>query len=350
MPRGRGASLNPQIRFEKLDLQPDPESYQDRFEGLKTEFLVDHSQSIIAYNDSPDIGFDASINPYRGCEHGCIYCYARPTHEYLGYSAGLDFETRILVKKAAPHLLRRELQARGWKPQVIGLSGVTDPYQPVENRLQLTRSCLRVLADYRNPVIVITKNQMIQRDIDLLQELSRHRAVGVMVSITTLDPKLCNRMEPRASTPERRLQTIRALNDAGIPTGVLVAPVIPGFTQHELPSILKAAADSGASRAGYVVLRLPHSLTTLFEDWLDNHYPTHKDKILRKQAAMRGGKLNNTEFGSRMRGEGIHADQIQALYRMGIAQAGLNTEKFTLSTSAFRRQGETPFLPGFAPE
>ena len=221
-----------------------------------------------------------SLNPYRGCEHGCIYCYARPTHEYLGLSAGLDFETKILVKHDAPELLRRELASPRWEPRVLALSGVTDPYQPVERRLRLTRRCLEVMAEFRQAVAIVTKNRLVTRDIDLLAGLARHQAAGVWLSITTLDAELAGQLEPRTSRPEGKLAAIRALADAGIPTGVMIAPVIPGLTEHEMPAILEAAARAGAQFACYVMLRLPMAVSGLFEDWLDRHRPAAKEKIL----------------------------------------------------------------------
>ena len=253
--RGRGAADNPPNRFEALAHAPDPEAIDPDGPGPDTEFLKDPSRSLITYNDSPDVGFTASINPYRGCEHGCIYCYARPTHEYLGFSAGLDFETKILVKEDAPELLRRELSSPRWTPQVLAISGVTDPYQPVERRLELTRRCLEVLAEFRNPVAIITKNHLVTRDVDLLGELARHEAVAVYLSVTTLDPRLARTMEPRTSQPARRLAAIEALSRAGVPSGVLVAPVIPGLTDHEMPKIVAAAARAGAARRKAAVER-----------------------------------------------------------------------------------------------
>src|SRR5215510_5595319 len=230
---GRGASINPPNRFERLSYEADPEESGSSGPAPKTQYLRDTSKSIIAHNDSPDIPFDASVNPYRGCEHGCIYCYARPTHEFLGFSAGLDFETRILVKEDAPELLYDELSSRKWKPQILVMSGVTDPYQPIESRLRITRRCLEVLAEFRNPVGIITKNHLVTRDIDLLSDLAKHQAATVYVAVTTLDTELRRVMEPRTSPPAARLAAIRALSAAGIPTGVLVAPIIPGLTDHE---------------------------------------------------------------------------------------------------------------------
>src|SRR5882724_3845919 len=253
----RGAGGNPPNRFDTIHIEPDADWDPEQDPLPRTQFLKDNSSTIIAYNDSPDVGFEASINPYRGCEHGCIYCYARPFHEYLGFSSGLDFESKIMVKTDAPRLLREELASPKWKPQVIGMSGVTDCYQPVERRLKLTRGCLEVLAECRNPVAIITKNLLVTRDIDLLAELARHRAVAVFISLTTLDTELRKLMEPRTSPPAARLRAIETLSQAGIPVGVLIAPVIPGLNDHEIPSLVEAAANAGARSAGHVMLRLP---------------------------------------------------------------------------------------------
>jgi DNA repair photolyase len=334
--RGRGAPANPPNRFEPLWYSRDPEGSDPEDPAIETQFFKDTSRSIISYNDSPDVGFDASINPYRGCEHGCIYCYARPTHEYLGFSAGLDFESRILVKEDAPTLLRRELSSQRWKPQVLAISGVTDPYQPIERRLQLTRRCLQVLVDFRNPVVIITKNHLVTRDADLLGELARHGAARVFVSVTTLDGSLGRVLEPRASHPGRRLAAIEALSQAGVPTGVLVAPVIPGLTDHELPSIIAAAAQAGSRSAGYVTVRLPHGVGPLFEQWLTQHFPERKEKVLQRIRAIRGGKLNDPRFSSRMRGEGVFAEQIESLFVLACRKAGIDGRGPSLSSAAFR--------------
>jgi DNA repair photolyase len=264
-------------------------------------------------------------------------CYARPTHEYLGFSAGLDFESRIMVKEDAPELLRKELSSPRWTPQPISMSGVTDPYQPVERKLRLTRRCLEVLAEFRNPVMMITKSGLIARDVDLLAELARHGAAAAILSVTTLDPELARVLEPRAATPARRLETIRALADAGIPVGVFAAPVIPALTDQELPAILSAAAAAGASFAGFTIVRLPGAVAEIFEAWLDRHRPDRKDKILNRIRSMRGGDLNDARFGSRMRGEGAFAAQIRGLFAIAKKKAGLDGPTPDLSTAAFRR-------------
>jgi DNA repair photolyase len=334
--RGRGSAENPAPRFEPIWYEPDPEAEASEGPGPATQYLRDTTRSIIAYNDSPDVGFSASINPYRGCEHGCIYCYARPTHEYLGFSAGLDFETRILVKEDAPELLRQELASPRWKPQVLGISGVTDAYQPVERHLKLTRRCLEVLAECRNPGMIITKSQLVTRDVDLLTELAHHDAAAVCLSVTTLDAELARVLEPRATQPPGRLAAIETLARSGVPTGVLVAPVIPGLNDHEIPAILKAAADAGASFAGYVTLRLPFGLGPLFEGWLGRHFPDKKAKVLNGIRALRGGKLNDPRFGTRMRGEGPMAHLINDLFHVSQRRARIGNDRPQLSTASFR--------------
>lgn len=335
--RGRGAANNPPNRYEAISYVPDPAVRGPDDPGPQTRFFRDPTRAILSTNESPDVGFDVSLNPYRGCEHGCIYCYARPTHEYLGFSAGLDFETRILIKEDAPELLRRALAAPRWVPRVIALSGVTDPYQPVERRLGLTRRCLEVLAEFRNPVGIVTKNHLVTRDVDLLAELAGFDAALVNLSITTLNEKLQRAMEPRASTPARRLAAIEVLARAGVPTRVLIGPVIPGLTDHEIPAILRAAADAGASMAGYIILRLPHAVASLFEGWLERHFPGRKEKVLNRIREIRGGKLNDPRFGTRMRGEGIWASQLKAIFLAGCRKSGLETKLPRLSTEAFRR-------------
>jgi DNA repair photolyase len=336
-PPARGAGSNPPNRFEHIAIERDADWDPEQDPLPRTVFLRDRTSHIIARNDSPDVGFEHSVNPYRGCEHGCVYCYARPTHEYLGFSAGLDFETKIMVKEDAPKLLRAELSAPGWVPKVIALSGVTDPYQPVERRLRLTRGCLEVLAEFRNPVTVVTKNNLVTRDLDLLAELAGCRAAAVFISVTTLDTELRKILEPRTSPPAARLAAIGALARAGIPTGVLVAPVIPGLTDHEMPAILDAAAAAGASFAAHAILRLPYAVAPLFEEWLARHLPEKKDKVLNRIRALRRGKLNNSEFGLRMRGEGIFAEQISRLFHVACRRVGGLEREPELSTAFLRR-------------
>jgi len=348
LPPARGAGSNPPNRFERITLERDADWDPEQDPLPRTVFLHDRSSRIISSNDSPDVGFEHSLNPYRGCEHGCVYCYARPTHEYLGFSAGLDFETRIMVKMDAPKLLREELSAPGWVPKIIALSGVTDPYQPVERRLKLTRSCLEVLAEFRNPVTVVTKNHLVTRDLDLLAELAGCRAAAVFVSVTTLDTELRKVLEPRTSPPAARLATIEALARAGVPTGVLVAPVIPGLTDHEIPAILAAAAAAGASFAAHAVLRLPYAVAPLFEEWLARHVPEKKDKVLNRIRALRGGKLNHSAFGLRMRGEGIFAEQISRLFQVARRKTGRLEQEPELSTAYFRRPARTQLELGLS--
>ncbi len=486
--RGRGTRGDPPNRFEPIEVELDPDGFapDDERPDPRTQYFRDASRSAITWNQSPDVPFDASLNPYRGCEHGCVYClapdtpvlyadmtwrplgdvsagdvlvgfdehrpivgsrklrpsivqalwwsrqpslrlvsergeivttshhrwlsaddsrwwctdflahgrrlhrlslrgiaprgrattpervealergprrdvvdirtstgtffaaglathncYARPTHEYFGLSAGLDFETKIFVKSDAPNLLRAELASRAWKPQLVALSGVTDPYQPVERKLALTRACLEVLAEFRNPTGIVTKSRLVARDTDVLQELARHQAVSATLSITTLDPELARVLEPRAAQPRARLAAIEALARAGIPVGVNVAPVIPGLNDHEIPAIVAAAAAAGAGWAAYILLRLPHGVKELFERWLEDHRPERKRKVLSHIRETRGGKLSDPRFGSRMRGEGLYAEQIRELVELARRRAGLPQRGPELSTAAFRRPGGT---------
>ncbi len=343
--RGRGAASNPASRFVRLAYAEDPDpQVGPEEEGAplpKTLYFRDDTRSAIARNDSPDVGFEASVNPYRGCEHGCAYCYARPTHEYFGLSAGLDFETRIFVKEDAPELLRKELSSPRWKPLVLSMSGVTDPYQPVERRLGITRRCLEVLAEFRNPVGIVTKSALVTRDLDVLASLARHRAAAVFLSVTTLDRVLARDLEPRAASPSSRLEAVEAAAKAGVPVGVMVAPVIPGLTDHEIPSILEAAARAGARFAGYILLRLPGAVAGVFGEWLASRRPNLKDKVLKRIRGVRDGRLNDPRFGSRMRGEGPYADLIESLFEKARRKAGFSEEGPDLSTAAFRRPGES---------
>lgn len=353
--RGRGALENPAGRFETLQIEQGDEAAFELDEDnqwiekrrVKTQIFRDKSRSILSTNDSPDIGMDATLNPYRGCEHGCIYCFARPTHEYLGLSAGLDFETKLFAKPDAPRLLEEKLASKSWQPKTIFMSGITDPYQPLEKKLRITRACLEVLADFKNPVSFITKNHLVTRDIDLLSELALHQAVSVNLSITTLDRALCRVMEPRASTPPLRLKTVEMLAKAGVPVNVLIGPVIPGLTDHEIPAILQHAADAGAYSAGYTMLRLPYGVKDLFQTWLQDHFPDRAEKVMNRVRAIRDGKLNNAEFGSRMRGEGFYADQIAQVFDLARKRYGL-TRKVTLSGASFDRQARQGQLNLFA--
>src|SRR5438552_16498372 len=321
----RGASINPASRFEALHIEEEPvDNIDEDSRPIKTLFFRDSSQTIIARNNSPDVGFETSVNPYRGCEHGCIYCYARPTHEYLGFSAGTDFESRIMVKIDAPQLLEHELSSRKWYPQVIAISGVTDPYQPVERRLRITRGCLEVLARFRNPVGIITKNRLVTRDSDLLGELAELSCSAGNVSVTSLVEELQRVLEPRTSPPRARLEAISKLREAGVPVGVMVAPVIPGLTDHEMPGILAACAKAGAQFAGYTIMRLPFAVAPLFERWLDEHFPERKAKVLSRIRSVRGGdRLSDPRWGTRIKGEGIFAEQIATLFQMSCRKVGI---------------------------
>src|SRR5712692_2137188 len=300
--KGRGAAFNPPNRFEKLHLEPleIEKNPEDDPQPIQTVFYKDSSKSILSKNDSPDIGFTYSINPYRGCEHGCIYCYARPGHEYLGFSAGIDFETKIMVKNDAPKLLEETFKKKNWRPQMVCFSGDTDCYQPVERKLQLTRQCLEVFLNYRNPVGIITKNALVTRDLDILKGLHALNLVEVTISITTLDAELARKMEPRTSAPYKRFETVETLASSGIPVRVNVAPIIPGLTDEEMPAILKEASARGAKFAGYTILRLPGAVRQLFLEWLQRELPGRATKIINRVRDIRGGELNDPRWGVRI--------------------------------------------------
>lgn len=346
-PKGRGSGLRPQNRFESsrsVEDLSDWDSAPDREQWLKrrvdTQFLPDKAASIITKNTSPDIPFTYSLNPYRGCEHGCAYCYARPTHEYLGFNAGIDFESKIMVKHEAPRLLEETMSSPRWEPATLAMSGVTDCYQPVERRLGITRACLGVLAHFRNPVGIVTKNALVTRDIDLLQEMNQWRGCAVMITITSLDADLARKLEPRAASPRQRLETIQQLATAGIPVGVMTAPVIPGLNDEEIPEILKQAAEHGATSAGHVLLRLPWSVEPVFLEWLQREYPSKKDRILQRLRDLRGGELYQSNFGERMTGQGIWAETFKKMFALGVRRAGIaEREHVTLNTNAFRPLG-----------
>ncbi len=340
--KGRGSQFNLPNRFEEihLDHSDHDEIPADEFgeeeKKIPTVFYNDHSRSVLVKNNSPDLGLGYSINPYRGCEHGCIYCYARPTHEYLGFSAGLDFETKIMVKQDAAELLEKEFLKKSWTPQSVFFSGNTDCYQPAEKKLEITRKCLEVFLKFRNPVSVITKNALIQRDTDILKELSKMNLIRVVISITTLKKELQRKMEPRTSSPSMRLQTIEFLTDRGISAAVNVAPIIPGLTDEEIPSILKAASERGAKLAGRVMLRLPHSVKELFTDWVSREYPERADKILNRIRDLHGGKLYDSSYGTRLTGEGKWAETVQRIFETNCNKYNLNKEKIPLATHLFR--------------
>ena len=352
----RGTDFNPANPFERLHFEEDPglEEEMRRTDPewarphLRTQFFKDDSQSLISKNESEDLSFEASINPYRGCEHGCAYCYARRYHEYLGFSGGLDFESKIMVKVRAPELLRNELSRRSWRPQKLSMSGVTDCYQPVEKRLEITRGCLSVLAEFRNPVLVITKNHLVTRDTDHLVELSRWRACAVFVSLTTLEQKLCQSMEPRASLPSMRLRAIQTLSQAGIPVGVAVAPVIPGLNDMEIPALLEEARAAGATFATYSLVRLPGSGAKVFREWLDRNVSAEKKAaVLRGIEETQGGSLNDSRPFLRMRGTGEYAGQIAQLFKVLSRKLGFEGMRPELSVEHFRRPGGTQLSLSF---
>jgi len=335
-PRGRGTGLNPANRFEEIGYEWDESADPAERPAPTTRFFRDASRSILVKNDSPDVPFSYSLNPYRGFEHGCAYCFARPYHEYLGLSAGLDFETMIFVKEDAPVLLEKELAKPSWEPQLVAMSGVTDVYQPIERKLQITRRCLKVFADCRNPVGMLTKNALVERDVDVLSELARHGAARVSFSVTTLDPELARRLEPRAAAPQRRLEAMRALAKAGVPVGVMAAPMIPGLNDHELPKILEAAAGAGAETAGFTFLGLPYAVKGIFLDWLEKNYPDRKDKVVAQTSSLRED-LGDSRIAARRRGKGPFAEHLEKLFRVSCRRHGLNKRNRELSAASFRR-------------
>jgi len=326
--KGRGAVSNPPVRFESTAR----EAFDDGWGSLAaladlpplpTTLVRERARSAMAWNESPDIGFDRSLNPYRGCEHGCIYCYARPSHAYVGYSPGLDFETRLLFKPDLPALLEKELRRPGYTAKPVALGANTDPYQPIERTLLITRQLLEVLECFGHPVTIVTKSAGVLRDLDILGRLARRNLVHVCLSVTTLDPVLARRMEPRAASPARRLAAIRALAEAGIPTGVLAAPMIPGLNDAELERIMAASAAAGATRAGYVLLRLPHEIAGMFEAWLRTHMPDRAARVLALVRETRAGALYRSGFGERQTGTGPYADLLAARFRQAVARLGL---------------------------
>jgi DNA repair photolyase len=340
--KGRGAAIQTANPYLSIHLEADLEQvvhddeYVAQLVRRPTEYLPDDSQTIVAENDSPDVGFRYSVNPYRGCSHGCSYCYARPGHEYLGLSAGLDFETKIMVKFGAAQLLRDFLARPAWKAEAIAFSGVTDCYQPAERQFRITRSCLAVAAECCQPLAIITKNALVVRDLDLLLRLAEYGAVRVSLSITTLDAKLVRAMEPRTSSPEARLRAISKLTQAGIPTNVMVAPVVPGLTDGEMPAILAAARDAGAQSAAYVVLKLPTTVRRVFLDWLARNYPDKAERIQSLIRSTRNGRLNDSQFGSRQVGRGNVAELIADTFRIWCAKLGYVDAPPPLNCEAFQ--------------
>ena len=341
--RGRGSQLDPPNRFggpfhvlERDEVEDDAE-YLESLGRRPTEYIPDRSRSIVAENDSPDVGFRYSINPYRGCQHGCAYCFARPSHEFLGFNAGLDFETKILVKHDAPEQFRAFLMRPAWRPEPIALAPNTDAYQPGERRFGLTRRCLEVAAEFRQPMALITKNALVLRDVEVLREMAAQGIVEANVSITTLDADLSRTMEPRTSTPAARLRAIQGLAEAGVPVRVLIAPVIPGLNEREIPNILAAAKEAGARGAAYTMLRLPLTVAPIFLEWLQRSYPDRARKVEGRIRAMRGGALNSARFGERMAGRGELAEGIARLFHLFARRHGLDGRLPPLDCSRFRR-------------
>jgi DNA repair photolyase len=336
--KGRGAADNPQGRFEKLARSLEPEA--ETPSRLQTIVTLQQARSIIARNDSPDLPFSQSINPYQGCEHGCIYCYARPSHAYLGLSPGLDFETRLFAKANAAELLREELSRQGYRCELISLGANTDPYQPIEREHRITRGILEVLWEFRHPVGIVTKGSLVERDLDLLAPMAREGLAQVFISIGTLDGEIARTLEPRAAAPYRRVETVRRLSERGVPCGVLVAPTIPFLNDKDLETVLEAASEAGATMAGYTLLRLPWEVKDLFKDWLERNFPLKAAHIMARIRDMRGGRDNDPEFGSRMRGEGQFADLIRKRFDIACRRLGLNSGKRNqLDTNKFRRPG-----------
>jgi DNA repair photolyase len=350
--KGRGSTSNVAGRFDSLTLEKaDDGWYQDEIvESLSETVLPDRARSVITSNDSPDVGFDLSINPYRGCAHGCVYCFARPSHSYLGLSPGLDFETKLFYKADAVNILEAELAKPKYVCKPIALGINTDGYQPLEKRLEVTRGILAVLTRCRHPVTIVTKSALIVRDLDLLTELAKDKLVSVMLSVTSLTNDIKRTLEPRTASPQARLRVIQQLSEAGVPVGVLVAPVIPAITDHEMEDILAAAKEAGASRAGYVLLRLPHELKIIFREWLAEHYPDRAKHVMSLINQSRGGKDYDSQFGTRMRGTGPYAELLRIRFDLAKRKLGFSgaEERYELDTSLFRPpQGPTPQLSLF---
>jgi DNA repair photolyase len=341
--KGRGAVSNPTGRFEPYARAAFDDGWTAADEPapkLETRVTPERTLKIISENDSPDVPFAKSINPYKGCENGCVYCFARPTHSYLGLSPGLDFESKIVSKPEAPARLRQALSKPGYRPEVIALGANTDPYQPAERELGITRGILEVLEEFQHPVGIVTKSALVLRDADLLARMAEHNLASVMFSVTTLDRKLARVMEPRAASPHRRLEAMRLLSEAGVPVGVLASPMIPALNDHDLEKILEAAKQAGASAAGTILLRLPFELKELFTEWLRAHYPERADKVLAILRGARSGKLNVAEFGERMTGTGEWADMLQKRFAVACKRLGLNEEHVELDVTRFKQPGQ----------
>ncbi|SEI83242.1 DNA repair photolyase [Dyadobacter koreensis] len=341
--RGRGAGINTDNKFRKQEIEYTSEDWMQWEEPAtnpKTLFIEEISKSILSKSDSPDLRHFNSINPYRGCEHGCIYCYARNSHEYWGFSAGLDFETKIVVKKNAPQLLEKLLNSRSWEPQTIFFSGNTDCYQPAEKIYQLTRQMLEICLKYRNPVSILTKNALILRDLDILEKLAKLNLVHGAVSITSLNEDLRGKLEPRTVTGKRRLQVIKALHEVGVEMGVMTAPIIPGLNDHEIPSIIQGAAEAGAVWAGYTVVRLNGSIGEIFNEWVNHHFPDKASKVLNQIKECHGGQVNDSRYGLRMSGEGKYAEHIRQLHALACRKYFGEKERTELNTSLFIKGGQ----------
>ncbi len=334
--KGRGTNQNPANRFDKIEYIKEPTENYENEEKPKTEYFTDTSKTIITFNDSPDIYGKASLNIYRGCEHGCIYCYARPSHEYLSLSSGLDFETKIFVKQDAPNLLYKTLASKKWLPQTIMMGSNTDCYQPIEKKLKITRQCLEVLHEFHNPINIVTKNKLVTRDIDILSKMAEYKTVSVFLSITTLDNRLASVMEPQTAKPHLKLAALRELSEAGIPTGVLIAPIIPGMTDSEIPEILKQSAKAGVKRADFIMLRLPYGNKDLFLNWLEEYFSERKEKVVNKLKDLFGEKLYDSTFFIRGRGKGPYAKQIADIFKISCRKAGINKDTINLTTDFFK--------------
>jgi len=336
--RGRGAGINPSGRFEPLTRHVFDDGWEtlEELPPFRTEVQIEKPRTIITRNTSPDISFDRSINPYRGCEHGCVYCFARPTHSYMGLSPGLDFESKLFAKPDAPRLLEKELAKPGYEPRTIAIGTNTDPYQPVEKKWRIMRDILEVLDAHNHPVGIVTKSALVMRDIDILSRMAERGLAKVALSVTTLDRQLARTMEPRAATPTRRLEAMRALNEAGVPASVMIGPVIPGLNDSEIERILESAHAVGAKEAGYVILRLPLEVSPIFKDWLLRHYPDRYRHVMSLVRSMRGGKDYDSEWGKRMKGTGPYAWQIGRRFEIAARRIGLNLERRKLRTDLFK--------------
>lgn len=337
--KGRGAQYNPHNKFFRQECSIVHEEGIDEWEQekSKTSYTIVHPKSLVNKVESPDVGMLYSANPYQGCEHGCIYCYARNSHQYWGLSSGVDFESKILVKQNAPQLFKDFVSHKKWDVSTISLSGNTDCYQPIERKFRLTRQILEIACEYGQPVGIITKNSLIQRDLDILKEMAKKNLCVVYLSVNSLTEETRSKLEPRTATAQQRLKTIETLTKNGIPTGIMCAPIIPGLTDHEIPQVLKAAKDHGALWAGYTILRLNGQLGELFEDWLRHTYPLRAEKIWHQIQSCHGGKVNNSDYGHRMKGSGNFAEIIRDNFRLHCVKNGLNSKKLTLSTAHFRR-------------